>query len=153
MTPSSADAFSRARSARRLVASAELCSVNCAVVASDSRIRRAMVARVSALLAGMTRRQRWPRKEINGSVPMRVGSVEGKLVDVSYGGMKFELGGDEYVLRSPVDIDFPRSDLRLQVDVVWSARGDRDGVCVFGASLTHDPSPTADWRAFVDRLE
>jgi DNA-binding response OmpR family regulator len=110
-----------------------------------------LLRRVASLLSGITRRQRWPRKEISRSVPMRVGTSAGRLMDVSYGGLKFELG-DECVLRSPVDVDFPRADLHLQVEVVWSVRGDRDGACVFGAALTPDPAPAADWRAFVDRL-
>ena len=43
--PSEAPALILARSARRPVASAEACKVYCAVDASDSRIRRAIVAR------------------------------------------------------------------------------------------------------------
>jgi hypothetical protein len=56
------------------------------------------------------------------------------------------------VLRSPVEIDFPRADLRLQAEVVWSARRGHGRSCVFGAAVKPDPTPAAEWRAFVDRL-
>jgi hypothetical protein len=85
-------------------------------------------------------------------VPMRIGDTTGKLMDVSYGGLKFELTEEPYVLRSPVEIDFPRADLRLHADLVWSARLEHGKACVFGASVKADPTPATEWRAFVDRL-
>ena len=69
--------------------------------------------RVASCLATITRRQRWPRKEITAPVTMRIGQTQGKLMDVSYGGLKFELTEEPYVLRSPVEIDFPRANLTL----------------------------------------
>jgi hypothetical protein len=103
-------------------------------------------------LASMTRRQRWPRKEIAAPIPMWIGSSTGKLMDVSYGGLKFELLQESYVLRSPVEIDFPRGDLRLQVDVVWSARRGHGRSSIFGTVVTAYPVLATEWRAFVDRI-
>ena len=111
----------------------------------------AFSAQVQEILSLITRRPRWPRKAVSGAVPMRVGESRGRLMDVSYGGLKFELP-DEFVLRSPVDLDFPRADLRLSAEVVWSARGVNGDSCVFGASVAIEPSHAAEWRAFVDRL-
>jgi DNA-binding response OmpR family regulator len=111
------------------------------------------LASVAECLAGIRRRQRWPRKEITAPVPMRIGEATGKLMDVSYGGLKFELTDEPYVLRSPVQIDFPRADLRLSAEVIWSARRANGRACVFGAAVMPDPAPAAEWRAFVDRLE
>ena len=110
------------------------------------------LASVAECLATITRRQRWPRKEVRDAVPMRIGDTTGKLMDVSYGGLKFELTDEPYVLRSPVEIDFPRADLRLHADLVWSARREHGKACVFGASVKPDPTPATEWRAFVDRL-
>ena len=110
------------------------------------------LAAVAECLAAIRRRQRWPRKEITSAVPMRIGEAPGKLMDVSYGGLKFELTDEPYVLRSPVQIDFPRADLRLSAEVIWSARRANGRSCVFGAAVTPDPAPAAEWRAFVDRL-
>jgi DNA-binding response OmpR family regulator len=111
------------------------------------------LATVAESLAGIRRRQRWPRKEITAPVTMRIGEAPGKLVDVSYGGLKFELTDEPYVLRSPVQIDFPRVDLQLTAEVIWSARRDGGRTCVFGAAVAPDPAPAAEWRAFVDRLD
>lgn len=108
--------------------------------------------RVAACLATITRRQRWPRKEIKAPVTMRIGQTQGTLMDVSYGGLKFELTDEPYVLRSPVEIDFPRADLTLLAEVVWSARRGNSRACVFGAAVKPDPAPAAEWRAFVDRI-
>lgn len=110
------------------------------------------LASIAECLAGIRRRQRWPRKEITAPVPMRIGDAAGKLMDVSYGGLKFELTDEPYVLRSPVQIDFPRADLRLTAEVIWSARRANGRACVFGAAVAPDPAPAAEWRAFVDRL-
>ena len=107
---------------------------------------------VANCLASMTRRQRWPRNEITAPVVMRVGSSAGKLMDVSYGGLKFELAEGSYVLNPPVEIDFPRADLRLPVEVVWSARRGHGRSSVFGAAVTTYPVTATAWRAFVDRL-
>lgn len=108
--------------------------------------------RVASCLATITRRQRWPRKEITAPVTMRIGQTQGKLMDVSYGGLKFELTEERYVLRSPVEIDFPRADLTLLAEVVWSARLGNGQACVFGVAVKPDPAPAAEWRAFVDRI-
>jgi DNA-binding response OmpR family regulator len=110
-----------------------------------------LLARVAELLAGITRRPRWPRKDITRAVPMHVGQSRGRLMDVSYGGLKFELADAPSVLHSPIELDFPRADVRVHADVVWSARRAHDRA-VFGASVMAEPSRAAEWRAFVDRL-
>ena len=112
-----------------------------------------LLAAVAECLAGIRRRQRWPRKEVTAPVPIRIAGSAGRLMDVSYGGLKFELTDEPYVLRSPVQIDFPRADLTLSAEVIWSARRANGRACVFGAAVTPDPVPAAEWRAFVDRLE
>jgi DNA-binding response OmpR family regulator len=106
---------------------------------------------VGSILGRVTRRPRWPRKEIAHSVTMRIGDSVARLVDVSYGGLKFELT-DENVLRSPVELDFPRADLRVSAEVIWSARPVPGRACVFGASVGVPPTDATEWRAFVDRI-
>ena len=108
-------------------------------------------AEVAAILARITHRQRWPRKAVSPGIPLHVGATAGRLMDVSYGGLKFELPDETPLLRSPVELDVPRADLRLPVDVVWSVRGEGRG-SVFGASITNEPAQAAEWRAFVDRV-
>src|SRR5829696_1457992 len=60
---------------------------------------------VTAMMAGITRRQRWPRKLVSGRIAMKVGTESGRLMDVSYGGLRFELSDESAVLRSPVQLD------------------------------------------------
>ena len=110
------------------------------------------VGEVERIMARLTRRQRWPRKLVSRPVAMRVGEEAARLMDVSYGGLRFELSGASPVLRSPVQLEFPRADLSVPVEVVWSTRRSEDHACVFGASIAAEPSGVAAWRHFVDRL-
>lgn len=116
-------------------------------VASDG-----FAGEVANVMSGITRRQRWPRKQISSRVTMHVGAEAGRLMDVSYGGVKFELSDESSVLRSPVQLDFPRADLSVPVEVIWSTRRSEDRSCVFGASIAAEPSSVVAWREFVDRV-
>jgi DNA-binding response OmpR family regulator len=107
---------------------------------------------VAERLAAIKRRQRWPRKQISTAVPVRVGGSTGTLVDVSYGGLRFHLSDDTALIRSPFEIDFPRANLTVRAEVVWSARASDGRSCIFGAAVSHDASPASDWRSFVDRV-
>ena len=120
--------------------------------ASISEDSADLLAHVSACLGSMTRRQRWPRKELTSPLGIRVGTTPGRVMDVSYGGLKFELPEESCVLRSPIVIDFPRADFTLQADVIWSARREEGRTCVFGVAIKHHPLAPTEWRAFVDRL-
>jgi len=121
-------------------------------IASEPPDSDGFASEVTAMIAGITRRQRWPRKPVSDRIAMRVGTETGRLMDVSYGGLRFELSDESAVLRSPVQLDFPRADLTLPADVVWSTRRSEDRACVFGASISAEPLSVAAWRAFVDRL-
>ena len=106
---------------------------------------------VAESLAGIRRRQRWPRKRVGQHVPVQIGRSLGKLVDVSYGGLRFEFAGESYDLPSPITIDFPDSHLQVRATLVWSSRAEDGTSSVCGAGLideTHDES----WRRFVDHL-
>ena len=106
---------------------------------------------VAESLAAIRRRQRWPRKRVGRYVPVRIGRAPGKLVDVSYGGLRFEFAGESYDLPSPITIDFPDARMQVRANLVWSTRS-TDGVSsVCGAGII-DESPGETWRRFVDRL-
>jgi CheY-like chemotaxis protein len=132
-------------------ASAEEARRNDVHLASTALDSAEFAGEVAGILAGITHRQRWPRKELSPTLSMHVGAASGRLMDVSYGGLKFELADEPPVLRSPVELDVPRADLRVPVAVVWSARG-QGRASVFGASITAEPAYAAEWRAFVDRV-
>jgi DNA-binding response OmpR family regulator len=106
---------------------------------------------VAESLASIRRRQRWPRKRVGRHIPVRIGQSPGKLVDVSYGGLRFEFEGESYDLPTPMTIDFPDASLQVRANLVWSSRAD-DGVSsVCGAGII-DEAPGETWRRFVDRL-
>lgn len=107
---------------------------------------------VAEKLASVKRRQRWPRKRVTSYVPLRVGEARAHLLDVSYGGLRFQLDGESYALRSPLQIDIPASRLSVDAELVWSARAEDGASCLCGVMLTDDHHRAHAWRAFVDRV-
>ena len=106
---------------------------------------------VAEALAAIRRRQRWPRKAIPTGVPVRVEGAQGRLVDASYGGLRFEFDGESYDLPSPMTVEVPDARLKVRAELVWSARA-RDGVSSLCGVGIVDDAPAAEWRRFVDRL-
>jgi CheY-like chemotaxis protein len=108
---------------------------------------------VAEKLAGMVRRQRWPRKQLADALAVDVDGAPGRLLDVSYGGLKLQVAGDTYDLRSRVRVDIPQASLRVNGELVWSARGPDGASCVCGIAILGDQHPVPLWQAFVDGLE
>ena len=108
---------------------------------------------VAEKLASVKPKQRWPRKRVTSYVPLQVGRTRAQLLDVSYGGLRFQLEGESYELRSPVQIDIPASRLRVDAELVWSARASDGASCLCGVVLTGDRNHAHAWRAFVDRVQ
>ncbi len=106
---------------------------------------------VAEKLASIRPRQRWPRKKVTSYVPLHVEQVPARLLDVSYGGLRFQLEGESYGLKSPIRIEIPVSRLSLDAELVWSARGLDGASCLCGVMLADERSDHA-WRAFVDRV-
>lgn len=107
---------------------------------------------VAEKLASVRPRQRWPRKRVKSYVPLQVGQVRARLLDVSYGGLRFELEGESFALRRTIQIDIPISQLSIDAELVWSARASDGASCLCGVMLTGARHPTHAWRAFVDRV-
>jgi ActR/RegA family two-component response regulator len=106
---------------------------------------------IAEKLASIRQRQRWPRKKVTSYVPMHVERVPARLLDVSYGGLRFQLEGQPYGLRSSVRIEIPVSQLSVDAELVWSARVD-GATCLCGVMLSNDRNADHAWRAFVDRV-
>jgi hypothetical protein len=107
---------------------------------------------VAEKLASVRPRQRWPRKKVTSYVPLQVGHARARLLDVSYGGLRFQLDGESFELRSPVQIAIPASRLSVDAELVWSARAGDGASCLCGMMLTGNRNPAHAWRAFVDRV-
>jgi CheY-like chemotaxis protein len=104
---------------------------------------------VAERIASVPKRQRWPRKRVQSYVPLQVGRARARLIDVSYGGLRFELEGESFELPSPVHIAIPDSQLGLEAELVWSVRSTDGASCVCGVMLS-GPTPAPAWREFVD---
>ena len=107
---------------------------------------------VAEKLAAIRRRQRWPRKRVQADVPVDVSGAPGRLLDVSYGGLRLEMAGESYDLRANVQIDIPLASLRVNGELVWSARGHDGENCLCGISIIGEQHPVPIWRDFVDNL-
>ena len=106
---------------------------------------------VAESLATIRRRQRWPRKAMSQPLPVKVEGADGRLLDVSYGGLRFEFDGESYNLPSPMTVEVPDARLKVRAELVWSARA-RNGVSSQCGVGIVDDSPASEWRRFVDHL-
>ena len=106
---------------------------------------------VAEVLAAIRRRQRWARKNVSPPIPIMLDDAHGSLVNVSYGGLRFEFDGESYNLPSPLTIEVPDAGLRVRGELVWSARA-RNGVSTVCGVGIIDDDPVAEWRRFVDQL-
>lgn len=103
-------------------------------------------------IASIRRRQRWPRKVLNGHVQVIASGWPGRLVDVSYGGFRMELSEREAAVPAHLLVDVPDFGMRVPAEIVWSSLA-RDGAsCVCGATVTDEPTALPAWCQFVDRV-
>jgi CheY-like chemotaxis protein len=106
---------------------------------------------VAEALASIRRRQRWPRKRVYSTMPVKVCGTSAKLLDVSYGGLGFAFEGEGYNLPSPMTIEYSTAPLTVTAELVWSSRSSDGSRCVCGAAIVGD-SPPPEWRRFVDHF-
>ncbi len=93
-------------------------------------------------------RRHSPRKRLASDVPMEVNTLPARLLDVSYGGLRFEMQGPSGLSVPPsVRLTFPARNMSLEVDVVWANRN-RSGAWLCGAAVVDDQNPA--WRMLVD---
>jgi hypothetical protein len=95
--------------------------------------------------------RRWDRKTVIGGLPAQVGDEPARILDVSYGGMRFEMSGEsERTPPSSLWITFPSAQLTVQATLVWkSLIAGRTWLC--GAALASDEA-MPEWHGLVDAL-
>jgi DNA-binding response OmpR family regulator len=100
-------------------------------------------------LRGSTRR--WDRKPVIGKVSAKVEQAQARIVDISYGGVKFEIERDQSLPPS-FRITVASPGLSIDADLVWGTRsGDRHWVC--GAAISSgNAAAVHDWARLVDGL-
>jgi DNA-binding response OmpR family regulator len=110
-------------------------------------IEETIVSAGQRQLRGSTRR--WDRKPVAGRVSAQVEHAQARIVDVSYGGVKFEIERDQSLPPS-FRIIVASPALSIDVDLVWETRGgDRHWVC--GAAISSgNAAAVHDWATLVD---
>jgi DNA-binding response OmpR family regulator len=106
---------------------------------------------VAEQLAGIRRRQRWPRKRLESPIQARIAGQEARVTNISYGGVGFEWASDDATLPSALQIEIVRAGLCLDGELVWSARASNGFTSLGGATLVDAAHPPAEWRRFVDQ--
>jgi DNA-binding response OmpR family regulator len=96
-------------------------------------------------------RRLWERKPVAGSVSAEVERAAARIVDVSYGGVRFEIERDQS-LPASFRITVASPELSIDADLVWGTRsGDERWVC--GAAISSgNAAAVHDWARLVDAL-
>lgn len=110
-----------------------------------------LVERKLAARSGFGVPRRWHRKTVIGGLPAQVGDDPARVLDVSYGGVRFEMPGEpERTPPSSLEITFPSARLTVQARLVWTSLiAGRTWLC--GAALKTD-NGSAEWHGLVDAL-
>jgi DNA-binding response OmpR family regulator len=95
--------------------------------------------------------RRWERKSVPGGLPARVDDHPARILDISYGGLRFEMPriGE---LPSSLSVKLPTADIAVRADVVWhTPLGENAWLC--GAAVSQTSLAVArEWRGLVDAV-
>ena len=92
--------------------------------------------------------RRWARKRVIGELNGFADSTRVRIVDVSYGGVRFEVDDGARLARNSFHLTLPVSDVDITVDVVWKRpHGSR---WAYGAIVDRAQRPA--WRRLVDAI-
>jgi DNA-binding response OmpR family regulator len=97
--------------------------------------------------------RRWERKLVTGGLAARIDDQPARILDVSYGGLRFEIPRtEERALPTSLSIQLLSSDLSMRADLVWqTARGEQAWLCGAAVSQT-SPAAARQWRGLVDAV-
>jgi DNA-binding response OmpR family regulator len=111
---------------------------------------------VSSLLAGRSPREplghrRWPRRM--AGLPAIVAQTSARVVDLSYGGLRLELGGTPAEFSAPMDVDLPTMGLSIKVVPRWTKPIEAQDAWWCGAEVAPANSQARQtWQGIVDAL-
>jgi len=118
---------------------------------SPARLLDLVAQKLSAARPGFGIPRRWERKQVVGGLQANVADEPAKIVDVSYGGVKFEIKpADEGALPQSFLLRFPNS-MALQADLVWKSLLNND-MWVCGAAVWPEESSARQWFGLVDTM-
>lgn len=114
---------------------------------------RLFMRTVDRLLSQVRRERRWPRRHAPETFMVQIGSWSARLLDVSYGGLRFEMLAPSTPLPPTVAVRMPSLNLYVEAETVWTDRVTMPGALLGGLALVSEgedaPPP---WRALVDSL-
>jgi DNA-binding response OmpR family regulator len=94
--------------------------------------------------------RRWERKQVIGGLPAHIDDEPARIVDVSYGGVRFEIDQTDREPPASFSLTLPSARLSLQAELVWkNLVGQQTWLC--GAALTQEEA-APEWFGLVDAL-
>jgi hypothetical protein len=93
--------------------------------------------------------RRWRRKAVAG-LAAHVDDQPARIVDVSYGGVKFEIRPSEQSVPDSFQLRLPNA-MALQADLIWKSMLN-DSVWVCGAAVWPEESSARQWFGLVDTM-
>jgi CheY-like chemotaxis protein len=111
-----------------------------------------LVAGKLATRVGFGVPRRWTRKQVIGGLAAEVAGAPARILDVSYGGLRFEMPGEaERTPPSSFRITFPTAQLSVQAELVWKSLV-AGRTWLVGAALSDETPSVREWYGLVDAL-
>jgi hypothetical protein len=112
---------------------------------------------VAATLEAASRdkpRRRWVRRTLSADVAIDVDGHPARVVDLSYGGLRFEVHTAEVARGSAaLPVAIPQFGVRAEVTCRWTRAAATPGAFVCGAALSDDDARAGSrWRGLVDAI-
>jgi DNA-binding response OmpR family regulator len=109
-------------------------------------IEESLVSAAQRQSRGSTRR--WDRQPVGGKVSAHIENAQARIVDVSYGGVKFEIERDQ-ALPASFSLTVEEPALSVDVNLVWETRID-EGHWICGAAISGNAAAVHGWATLVD---
>ena len=120
---------------------------------SPARLLDLVAQKLAAARPGFGTPRRWERKPVIGGLAINVGDAPARIVDVSYGGLRFEMQRSQAAskaspLSESLSITLPTAQLSVKAKLVWeNLIGEGTWMC--GAALFQE---TPEWHGLVDAI-
>jgi len=96
--------------------------------------------------------RRWDRKPVPGGLEARIDDRPGRILDISYGGLRFEVPRSDTDLPPSLSLKMPSSYLSVRADIVWRTTIGRE-IWMCGAQVSQSsPAIAREWRGLVDAV-
>jgi DNA-binding response OmpR family regulator len=120
---------------------------------SPARLLDLVAQKLMSARPGFGTPRRWERKPVIGGLAINVGDTPARIVDVSYGGLRFEMQRSQAAssaspLSEFLSISLPTAQLSVKAKLVWeNLIGEGTWMC--GAALFQE---TPEWHGLVDAI-